>query len=176
MHPRTPEDLIAHQVAQPGDQELIHERGLDGAPTPSREGQELIERERGRVWTKRSGNGRPFAGVGRQPDASKAAHVVVAQLAALAEKHESIVTMAGRAHVGPAERSGHAEVHQKLYAVRFLKAFAGARRDQPLAVAPWLAKPCAGERVVQRARRAVAHQLGIEHLDPLDRATGRVAR
>jgi hypothetical protein len=79
MNSCSPQDLIAEQVAEPGDQPLVHERGLDFASPALQQPSELVRVDVQRVRAEGAGGRLSLCGGPDEPDAAEPAHIPVAK-------------------------------------------------------------------------------------------------
>lgn len=91
------QDLVRHQVADPGERPLVHQRRLHTAPSRAEQAVERLDVDGGRVGAEGAGHARPLPGVAGKPDAAKPPNVVAAKLAPLAQEDNTIVPMASLA-------------------------------------------------------------------------------
>jgi hypothetical protein len=164
-----PEDLVGELVADPGDPALVHEERLELAARGVEDLLELVAADAGGVGTERPGDVLQ-AGAGlKQPDAAEHPHVAVAELAALEDQGQAVVTMCRVLAVATeAQEAGHPEVERERWA-------AGGR-EHPLPVAGGRHEAAAGERGAEGLRRRVADDGRRGYGDLEDPAPGGVAR
>jgi hypothetical protein len=165
--PRSPEDLVAKEVAEPGDQLLVHQRRLDPAAPARKELVEVIRTDGHGVRAERTEDRLFLGGVSGKPDTSEPAHVPVAQLASRETEHDAVVRVAAVRRSGPGQKPSHAEVHEQFRSAGI--------RDEPFAVAACSGEATALEGSRQRERAGVADQRVITYVDRADSTPGGVA-
>src|SRR5205807_1111977 len=121
-----PERLVGDDVADAGDESLIHQRRL-GSPAPSAKPlQELPLRESQGVGAEASQDGVRLGRGWGEPRPSQLAHVAIAELTVVEHQDEPIPAVAIRLVSRPHQIAGHPEVEQQRGTV--------GRACQPLAV------------------------------------------
>jgi hypothetical protein len=160
MQPCAPQDLIGEQIAEPRDQRLIREDGLDTTAPP---GQKPVEA--GAVDFRRV---RPLAvqhqghaRVVRQPQSLEFALVAVTELTATGQcEQDAVVGVRRRVGAVAHQHPRHSEVQQHGGPV--------GPRDQPLPVALGLRERPSFQITTESSRADAVQNTRVPHLDPLD--------
>jgi hypothetical protein len=164
-----PQGLVDEEVAEAGQDGLVHQRRLQSAAPAGERGGEGAAVDRGRVGPLAAHDVRGCGPVGRavgQPQAAQFAHVAVAQLPAAVVEGEGDTVVAVRRLVGGAaeQAAGHAEVQEQGRAV-----VAGAGGgQQPLAVAGGLGEGAAAQPVTEPAGGHAVQHAVVGDVHPRD--------
>ena len=156
-----PERLVGDDVADAGDESLIHQRRL-GSPAPSAKPlQELPLRESQGVGAEASQDGVRLGRGWGEPRPSQLAHVAIAELTVVGHQDEPIPAVAIRLVSRPHQIASHPEVEQQRGTV--------GRACQPLAVPVRLIESAAPKRLLQGIWAGVAHdrRIGLDSANDL---------
>jgi hypothetical protein len=154
MDPSVPEDLIGDDVADAGDERLIHQGRFHLSASPPQQLQKLPAPDGKRVRPQGSQDLPDLVFIVAEPDPSELAHVAVAQLAASGEtQRQAIVPVAFRLFSRPDQIAGHTKVQEER------GPFGPADEPFPMTIGgPERLTP---ERLAECLRRCVPHDGGI---------------
>ena len=163
----TPADLIDEQVAQPSDDRLIGEAGLE-PPTAGEQTIELRARYLERVGAEHREQALERRAIVQQSHALQLAQVAITKLAAIEREDDAVVAMQRLARFVPRERARHAEMKQQNR--RRI-----GRRDEPLAMPRRSPKVPPTQRALQSRGAHAAQHAAVAYQNFADARAG-VAR
>jgi hypothetical protein len=165
---RLPQHLVGDEVADTGDERLIHQCGFHAAATTGQPLQELLPRDRERVWAERPEDRLSLRAIVREPRATELPHVAIPELVAAVENDDHAIVAVSLGFVArPHQEPCHPEVQQERGAV-------GPRED-PFPEALRLLEPATTQGSIEHVGCRVPEDGGVWNDDALDRAAGRVA-
>jgi hypothetical protein len=164
-----PQHLVRDEVANTGDQGLIHQCCFHAASTTGQPLQELLPRDRECVGAERTEDRLSLTAVVGEPHAAELPHVAVSKLIATVQHDDhAIVAVSFGLGAGPHQEAGHPEMQQERGTV-------GPCED-PLPDAFRFLEPATSHRAIEHVGRRVAKDRGVRDNNALDGATGGMAR
>jgi hypothetical protein len=157
VNPCLPEHLVDEHVSQTGHDSLIHQHGLERAPTAVETLLEAPAAEAERVGSELADYLRNDVISVRQPYAAEFSLVPEDKLPAPDMNDHAVVTLISLISRLPYEAAGHPEVEENRRTVGW--------GNQPFPVPDRLSEPAAFELVYEVLARPVTHDAGIQDLD-----------